>query len=226
MYSSKTSDKTTSCYLCHKVHFPGKNKKVEGRKKKNQVTVKKKKHFKYDFWNLNAITPLLSFFFFISITHFSDLCVFRIHNILASPTWPKIIFSKEQFHGWYGYFFEGWITWQLAEKHLHLGPCQLLKSAKKAICSCFTAVGSFFFFFKMMDHSTWQLVPPLWVQDKRGPPWGLLTLKVIVQTQFCHFYHKKSTLSQLVEIFRCDLRNVFIIVWLLIKEQRTRKAIS
>ena len=164
--------------------------------------------------------------FFFSITHFSDLCFFWIHHILASPTWPNIILGKEQLQWMIQLFFEGWIAWQVAEKHLHLGPCQLLKSAKKAICSCFTAMGCFFFFFfKMMDNSTWQLVPPLWVQYKRGPPLGLLTLKVIVQTQFCHFYHKNSTSSQLVEIFRCDLRNVFITIWLLIKEQRIRKAI-
>ena len=135
--------------------------------------------------------------------------------------------AKNNSNGWYSCFLRDGSLDRLLKNTSIWGPVSSSRvQRKQSVAVLQPWEVFFFFFFKMMDNSTWQLVPPLWVQYKRGPPLGLLTLKVIVQTQFCHFYHKNSTSSQLVEIFRCDLRNVFITIWLLIKEQRIRKAIS
>lgn len=80
--------------------------------------------------------------------------------------------------------FEGWITWHPAGD-TSIEACQLPKNGKKAICSRFTTVG------RLRKN---------------------LTLKVIAETQLYHSIKKKITSSQLVEILRYNLRNVFIIV--------------
>lgn len=160
------------------------------------------------------------FFFFSFLLHISS---FVFSGFIIS--WPLHL---TQHNSWQRtssmddmVVFEGWITRGCWKTPPSGGLYQLLRVQRKQSVAVLQPWEVFLRWW-IIQPGNWFL--PCEYRIKGTTP-GIINPESDCSSQFYHFYHKKSTSSQLVEIFQVWLEKCVCTIWLLIKEQN-KEAIS